>query len=34
LNDFPQFKYTPLEESIQQICDEFTAGISNGTVKS
>ncbi len=34
LNDFPEFKYTPLEESIQQICDEFKACISNGMVKS
>jgi hypothetical protein len=34
LNDFPDFKYTPLEDSIQRICNEFKEGISKGMIKS
>lgn len=33
LNDFLDFRYTPLEESIQRICTEFTEGIASGNVK-
>lgn len=32
LKDFPDFRYTPLEKSIQRICNEFKVGIADGKV--